>query len=108
MRKVCPTCRSGFSKWIQSHTNIKDQLAVHKTLAMVPFTTNELPQFTGRKWPGFYAGQNNGPVWIVPDRYYITDTDITWDNAQEVLLELLKERGIDLNSEVQIENPIVN
>jgi hypothetical protein len=107
VRKVCPTCRSGFSKWIFEHTNIKDQLAVHKSLAVVPFTAQQLPIYTGRKWPGFYAGIDGVIAqWVVPDQYYVTDLNVTWENAQYVLMDLLKERGIDLTSEVQIERSI--
>lgn len=99
IRKVCLTCRTGFVKWVTNHTNIKSKLAVHKALASVPFTLNELPKWTGRNWPGFYT--NNG-LWSIPDHYYVTDQDVTWENAEYVVFNLLNKHGI--NQELQLNN----
>jgi len=98
-RKVCPTCRSGFTRWTKEHTNIRSDLAIHRALATVPFCNIELPRYNGRKWPGFYA---SSAKWVVPDRYYVTDEQISWDNAPTVLMDLLRERGISLDAEIHI------
>lgn len=91
-RKACPTCRSGFVKWVNNHTNIKSALAAHKVLSMVPFSVEKLPKYNGRKWPGFY----NGNGWTKPEHYYITDQDVNWYTEKSVLHQLLKAQGINL------------
>lgn len=92
-RKACPTCRSGFVRWVNEHTNIKSALAVHKVLALVPFSTTPLPKHAGRKWPGFYTGDS---VWTKPEHYYITDQDVNWETEGTALTNLLQCQGINL------------
>jgi hypothetical protein len=59
-----------------------------------------MPKWNGRSWPGFYGSDDK---WSIPENYYVTDEAIRWDNAHEVLLELLRGRGIDLSSHVQVQ-----
>lgn len=74
-------------------------MAAHKALAQVPFSTEQLPKYNGRNWPGFYTSTGD---WVVPDRYLVTDDTVSWENSQQVLLTLLNDRGIDLNSTIHI------
>ena len=98
-RKVCPTCRSGFVKWILKHTNIRVELAVHKAIANLPFCLDALPKSKIKRWPGFYVGDGS---WIKPEIYFVTDEDVKWENAGIVLSNLLLKNKIDLRTDIQI------
>ncbi len=98
-RKICMTCRSGFEKWIMTHTNINRECAVHKLLGK--YNNVDLPiiaDVTTRGWPGFHTGDGQ---WIKPEIYLYSDEVITWDNECNILEKLLNNNNIYIQSAIQ-------
>ena len=120
---VCSTCKSGFEGYIKENVNFSHKrvygqptFRLSRRKSNHPFISAnefkelrfvELNRFT-KEWPGFYAGINEegDHQWVRPslreNGENVTLT-VTWENCHEVLDEFLKEKGIYLENEIQIQ-----
>lgn len=99
-RQVCITCRSGFERWVVSHSNITKAPVIHKLLCKhgdKVFSVQSTRRLIN-EWPGFYTGNN---TWLKPSDihfYCEQPEDVAHLNAQ------LKANNIHIHDDIQIPN----